>query len=319
MRPEIIHLRPSFVRITVLPALLLMSLACQTGLPRPARTSQRSQTNLPKPDHIVIVIEENHGFDEIINSSAAPYINQLVGQGGLLTNFHALYHPSQPNYIDLFSGGNQGVTGDSCPAGPFSVPSLGGSLLKANLTFMGYAEDLPVVGSTACSAPPVNCQLGTPECIYARKHCPWIDFSDVPPTLSVPLTQFPADFSQLPTVSFVIPNLNDDMHNGSIQQADAWLKLSLDAYIQWAKSNNSLFILTWDENQLQGVEPHTTKPPQNQIATLLVGAMVTPGSTSGTPYTHHDLLRTIEDMYGLPLLGGSQNASDITGIWQAGN
>lgn len=319
MRTELIHLRRSLIQIAPLLALLPVTLACQTTQPRQPRTSLPSQvqTNLPRPDHIVIVIEENHGYDQIFGSEASqvPYIHQLAQQGALLTNFHALFHPSQPNYINLFSGSNQGVVvDDSCPVGPFPA-SLGGSLLKAKLTFMGYAEDLPAAGSVDCSAPPPGCQLGDSSCIYARKHCPWIDFADVSSTLSVPFTQFPTDFTRLPTVSFVIPNLNNDMHNGTPQQADTWLQKNLDTYIQWARSNNSLFILTWDEDE-NDHGPTPTLPPLNQIPTLLVGAMVTPGSTSNTVYTHHDLLRTIEDMYGLPLLGYSQGASDITGIWQ---
>ncbi|HEV7503888.1 MAG TPA: alkaline phosphatase family protein [Thermoanaerobaculia bacterium] len=290
----------SLVRIA-LPMLLLASPPCR------AQNPVQTQTGLPQPDHIVIVIEENHGFKQILGpggGKAAPYMNQLAEQGALLTNYYSLHHPSQPNYIVIFSGHENHVTEDSCLPKRLSAPSLGGSLLAANLTFTGYAEDLPS---------PLQCEIG----FFARRHCPWTDFRDVPANLSVPFSQFPTDFTQLPTVSFVIPNLNHDMHDGTIKQADAWLRKNLDAYIQWAKSHNSLFILTWDENQWEGSEPVNTKPPQNQIGTVLVGAMVTPGSTNDTTYNPHDLLRTIEDMYGLPLIGLTPGASDIVGIWQA--
>ncbi len=70
---------------------------------------------VPRPDHVVIVIEENHSYSEIIGSSSAPYINSLAAQGALFTQSYAITHPSQPNYLDLFSGSNQGVTDDSCP------------------------------------------------------------------------------------------------------------------------------------------------------------------------------------------------------------
>src|SRR5215475_2202688 len=101
---------------------------------------------VPRPDHVVIVIEENHSYSEIIGSFAAPYINSLVAQGALFTQSYAITHPSQPNYLDIFSGFNQGVTNDSCPH-YFATDNLGLYLLNASLSFAGYSEDLPSIGS----------------------------------------------------------------------------------------------------------------------------------------------------------------------------
>src|SRR6476646_9590921 len=101
---------------------------------------------LPRPDHIVIVVEENHSFEQIVGSASAPYINSLAASGALFTNAHAVEHPSQPNYLDLFSGSNQGVTSDACPQS-FSTPNLASELISKGLTFGGYAEDLPDTGS----------------------------------------------------------------------------------------------------------------------------------------------------------------------------
>src|SRR5262245_57648456 len=72
-------------------------------------TRELLSAGLPRPDHVVIVIEENHSFSQIIGSPAAPYINSLAQQGALFTQSFATTHPSQPNYIQLFSGGTQGV------------------------------------------------------------------------------------------------------------------------------------------------------------------------------------------------------------------
>jgi hypothetical protein len=156
----------------------------------------------------------------------------------------------------------------------------------------------------------------------------------VPASASLNFSSFPtngAGFANLPTVALVIPNLLHDMHSvesghedipQEVRNGDAWLKSKLDAYVQWAKTHNSLLIVTWDEDASTYTYPQkksqqiTTKPPQNHIATILVGAMIEPGATSNQPYTHYDLLRTIEDMYGLPLLGGSKQAKDIAGIWK---
>src|SRR5205814_3846666 len=72
---------------------------------------------LPRPDHVVLVMMENHNYNEIIGSSSAPYINStLAAQGALMTNSFAIEHPSEPNYLDIFSGSNQGVTNDTFPA-----------------------------------------------------------------------------------------------------------------------------------------------------------------------------------------------------------
>jgi hypothetical protein len=252
---------------------------------------------LPQPAHVVLVIEENHGFSEIIGSPAAPYINSLAQQGALMTNSFALTHPSQPNYLDLFSGSNQGVTDDSVPH-TFSTPNLASELLAAGYSFGAYSESLPFVGFTGGTSP---------NGLYARKHDPWVNFTNVPASEQMPFDgYFPADFSQLPTVSIVVPNLLNDMHSGSIQQGDAWLQSHLDGYVQWARANNSLLIVTWDEDDSTG---------SNRIATIFVGPMVTPGQYGG-PINHFNVLRTLEDIYNLPYAGASAYAAPIATIWR---
>ncbi|MCQ4081634.1 alkaline phosphatase family protein [Streptomyces sp. RB6PN25] len=252
--------------------------------------------SVPTPDHIIVVIEENHAYDQIIGSSQAPYINSLASGGANLTNMTAETHPSQPNYYDLFSGDTQGITDDSCITPGFSsAANLGSELIAAGKTWTSYNETLPSQGSTVCTSG-----------LYAQKHNPWFGFSNVPTSTADTFKQFPTDYSQLPPVSFVVPNLDDDMHDGTVQQGDTWLKNNLGAYATWAQTHNSLLVVTWDEDD------DTTA---NQIPTVLYGQPVTPGSSSSTAYNHFDLLRTIEDMEGLPAAGASSSASDVTGIW----
>src|SRR5207302_10131941 len=97
---------------------------------------------------------ENHSFNEIIGNANAPYINNvLAANGALLTNHHAIEHPSQPNYLDLFSGSDQGNHDDAIPVGiPFSSPNLGALVLATGLTFTTYSESLPSVGFNGDSA-----------------------------------------------------------------------------------------------------------------------------------------------------------------------
>ena len=267
----------------------------------PGNMVATATTTLPRPDHVVIVMEENHAYSQIIGSSSAPYINALAQQGALFTNSSAITHPSQPNYVALFSGSTQGLTDDSCPQS-FAGPDLGSQLLGAGLSFTGYSEDLPSTGSTVCTAPSWN--FWAPP--YARKHAPWTDFTDVPASSNQPFTSFTSDYSTLPTVSFVIPNLQDDMHSGSIQQGDSWLQSQINGYAQWAQTHNSLLIVTWDEDDSNS---------GNHIATIFTGANVKPGHYNEA-INHYTVLRTLEVLYGLAAINNSGSVSPITDVWQ---
>ena len=215
--------------------------------------------------HIVVVVEENHGYDDIIGNPDAAFINSLAAQGTLFTNFYAVTHPSQPNYLAMFSGSTQGVTDDGAHFFP-TTPTLAGELQQAGYSFTGYAE----TGST-------------PE------HNPWQSFGDSQ-SMGQNFSQFPTDFSQLPTVSFVSPNVLNDMHDGTVAQGDQWLSNNLGAYADWAKANDSLLVVTFDENDGIG---------GNQIATIAVGADVQAWQNS--QYLDlYSLPHTIEGLLGLP-------------------
>jgi len=251
---------------------------------------------LPTPAHIVVVVEENRSAADIIGNQSAPYLNALAGSGALMTQSYAETHPSEPNYLALFAGNTFGLASDACPVNAGAAPNLASELLLAGDTFMGFAEDLPGVGSTTCSAGK-----------YARKHAPWVNFSNVPTANSVPFSAFPppSDYGRLPTVSFVIPNLDNDMHDGSIAQGDTWLSNNVSAYANWARANNSLLLITWDEDDNSG---------NNQIPTIIVGANVLPGAYAET-ISHYNVLSTIEQMYGLPKSGNAATAPAIGDIW----
>lgn len=253
-----------------------------------------SAASLPSPAHIIVVMEENHSYSEIIGSPDAPYINSLAAEGASFTNFHAITHPSQPNYLALFSGSTQGITDDSCPHS-FSAANLASELIAAKKTFSGYSEGLPSTGSEVCTSGE-----------YARKHVPWTDFTNVPTTDNVPFSKFPSNYANLPKISWVIPNLLDDMHDGTIQEADSWLQTHLAGYLAWAQNNNSLLIVTWDEND---------GTAGNQIPTIFVGPMVKPGQYK-EDVSHYNLLRTLEAIYGLPYAGNSNSVTTITDVWQ---
>lgn len=263
-----------------------------------------AQTSVPRPDHVVILIMENHGYEDIIGNASAPFINSLAQENASLTASYALIHPSQPNYLMLFSGSSQGVVNDNVPAGiPWSAPNLGASLIQSGYTFRAYSDGLPSVGFT-----------GSSSGAYQRKHAPWANWqgsntNGLSSSKHRPFTDFPSNFNQLPTVSFVVPDQNHDMHDGTVAQGDAWVETNLSAYITWAKTHNSLFILTFDEDDGNNL---------NHITTVFAGEMVEPGSYS-TAYNHYDVLRTIEDMYELPYAGNSATANTIQEVWKTEN
>jgi hypothetical protein len=264
--------------------------------------SSIAQNSIPHPDHVVVLIMENHGYEDIIGNANAPFINSLAQENALLNSSFGLIHPSQPNYLMLFSGSGQGVTNDNTPAGiPFTTANIGASLIQSGLTFKAFSDGLPSVGFTGSSS-------GS----YRRKHAPWANWqgtgtNGISSTKHRPFTDFPTNYSQLPTVSFVVPDQSHDMHDGTIAEGDAWVETNMSAYITWAKTHNSLFILTFDEDDGNNL---------NHIVTIFAGEMVEPGTYS-TGCNHYDVLRTMEEMYDLPYAGNSATATAITSVWKS--
>ena len=260
-----------------------------TGQARPAS----GQAQIPRYSHIVVVIEENHSYSKIIGNSTAPYINSLASRGALFTRSYGITYPSEPNYLALLAGSTFGLTSDSCPH-RFSAANLGSELLAAGLSYKSYSESMPKQGY-------LGCKSGE----YARKHNPATDFTNLPGKVNKTFAQFPSSYARLPKVSFVDPNLLDDMHSASVARGDSWLQANIGGYANWAQAHNSLLILTWDTDN---------KKAGNHIATIFVGTHIVPGQYSET-INHYNVLRTIEQAYGLPYAGQSASAAPITDVF----
>ena len=259
----------------------------------PACISCVPLTPPPRYDHLVVVVEENHSASQVIGD---PYLSDLASRGACLKRCFGITHPSQPNYLALFSGSMQGVlTNDMYD---ITAPNLATSLFAEGLTFTGYCEGLPVVGSRV--------ELDGP---YVRRHNPWANFRNVPDASNRPFSDFPTDFNLLPTVSFVVPNLDNDMHDGTVAAGTAWLQTNLDGYARWAVDHNSLLVVTFDE--CDPAEPAASTP----IATIIVGAGVKVG-TYTAPVNLYSILRLIEAIFSLPLLDQEAFANRIAGIWE---
>jgi phosphatidylinositol-3-phosphatase len=252
---------------------------------------------LPRPDHVVVVIEENRSYGQIMDKrNINSYIHALAKRGVLFTQSYGVTHPSQPNYLALFSGATHGITNNACP-NTFDSDNLATRLLDSGLSFASFSESLPEVGDDTCVSG-----------AYHRKHNPASNWQGtrLAAELNKRFVDFPQDYSKLPTISFVIPDQDNDMHDGSFEVADDWLKTRIAPYVDWAMEHNSLLILTWDEDHYQA---------DNHIVTILVGPMVKEGK-SAQRINHYSVLRTILDFYGLPALGESRDVEAINGVWE---
>ena len=269
--------------------------------------------SVPRFNHVVVVILENHSPGDIYGSSSAPYINNtLIAQGVKFTNSTTPpgQHPSQPNYITLIAGDNLGVTSDTCPIS-LTGSNLAQQLIDTGLSFAQYSEDLPAVGDTSCSAA---------SGAYVRWHNAVADYASLPITTNLPFSQFATDLSNgdLPTVSFLIPNVCNDMEGeftlcnsaftNLVQLGDTWLNNNIAAFLAAPIARNSLLIVTWDEGS-------GSFNPSDQIPTIFAGAHIQHGFVSNVAITHYNVLRTLEDMYALVPLRNAAVIAPITDVW----
>ncbi len=294
----------------------LLSLPALAALACLSFVNYKPAPAIPTYKHVIVVVEENHNYDALIGSPNSPYISWLSEHGALFTDSHGVTHPSQANYIALFSGGLQGVVADECLEGKiFTTPNLGAALINKGFTFKGFAQTMPSVGFLPCY---YKTSTLTGQALYGRKHCPWVNWqgkgpNNFPASLSQPMTAFPSDYNKLPTLAFVIPDMDNDMHNigapggaAAIQRGDKWLKANIAKYAEWAKTHDSLLIVTFDEDD--------SRTSANQIPTIFYGAHVKTGKYS-EHITHYNVLHTIEAMFKLPA-DDKQSAGVINDVWE---
>lgn len=259
-------------------ALAALQLACGGGT-----TGVQTQTPAGALTftHVVLVVEENHSYSEVIGNSSMPYFNSLASQYGLAAQYFANGHPSIPNYFMLTTGLTE--TFDDNFSGTVNDDNIVRELVKAGKTWKSYAESLPSPG-----------YLGSDSGLYLRHHNPFTYLSDVQNNSSqatniVPFTQFGADLANdvLPQYSFIVPNIMDDAHNGTLAQADAWLETNIAPLISNPSFQSSgLLIITFDEG-----DESDTNHGGGQIATLIISPAAKKGFQSRTFYQHQSTLR----------------------------
>jgi hypothetical protein len=238
--------------------------------------------------HVVWIVFENKSYDEIVGSSAAPYVNSLAAGCGLATSYSAVAHPSLPNYLALTSGGTQGVTDDEPP----STHPIAADSIFAQLGGRWNARN---------ESMPSNCDLGDAY-PYAVKHNPAAYYTAIRGDCATLDT--PGGVAADAAFTFVTPNLCDDMHDCSVAAGDQWLAANLPPLLAsrtYADGGTVVFV-TWDEDDSTGA---------NRVATLVVSPYTVPGARSATAFTHYSLLRTTEELLGLGCLGSACTASSM--------
>ncbi len=243
---------------------------------------------------------ENKEYGSIVGSADAPFINSLVAQYGLATNYDAVAHPSEPNYVALFSGSTQGVTDDGVHA--LSATNLADQLDANGRSWRVFAENAPLGCFTGATA------SGGPDGAgwYARKHEPAISFNDIAsdPTRCARITDFGHFDPAAADFELIVPNLCHDMHDCSVATGDAFLREFVPTITGTAEFADSVLFITWDEGT-------TGTGGGGHDATLVVSPLVSAGARSDIAHTHYSLLRTIEDAWGLGCLGESCAANDL--------
>ncbi|MCA1695923.1 MAG: alkaline phosphatase family protein, partial [Actinobacteria bacterium] len=254
--------------------------------------------------HVAVIMLENRGYGPTLGTcSSDPYFCSLANSYASMTNWHGVTHPSLPNYLAFDSGSTQGCTTDGC-AGGLTGPDLGGQLSGKGIGWVAYMESMPY-----------SCYSGGSYGYYAKKHNPFLFFNDVvnnncaahdvpyPGASSMIST---LDSASAPSFVWITPNLVNDMHDGTVQQGDAWLQANVDPILHstwFTSSASSTVMITMDEG-----DTGTT----NQIPMVVISNHAKGYGPVSTGGNHYGALRSIEETYGLSLLGGASNGTSLS-------
>ncbi len=239
--------------------------------------------------HVVIVMEENQGYPTVVgNTTDWPNLNSLIANGALPTNYYANTHPSIGNYFMLTTG--QILTNDDTSTTVWNVDNMARRMLASGISFKVYAEGI------------TQGYVGGDTGLYLIRHNPFAMLSDVASNAQVanaviwPFSQFASDLASdtLPEFSFIVPDVDDDAHNGTPLQADTWLQTNVVAplsnYSAFASGGDGILIVGFDE----AADTDTTNGG-GHVSPVFWGPNVKVGytQTSTTLYQHQSLLRTV--------------------------
>ncbi|MDQ2961384.1 MAG: alkaline phosphatase family protein [Candidatus Dormibacteraeota bacterium] len=310
------HRRLGALAVVVVTGLAVAACGSSPGPPSTATTSTPA-TVPPAPGatstgattpHVMVIMEENRGYAATLGSCASdPYLCSLAATYAGVTTWSGVSHPSAPNYVAFVSGATQGLTSDCTPTscGPFAAPSLGGQLSAAGVPWRAYMESMPSACSTAGSAGD-----------YAEKHNPFLYFTDVrsAPSCATVEQPYPGAAGMVaaltspaaPDFVWISPNLVNDMHDGSVATGDAWLRTNLAPVLtsSWFTGPAATVIVTMDENDAQ------SSPGGGQVPMVVISTTAHGRGHVAANGNHYGTLRSIEEAYGLPLLGAAADPAN---------
>ena len=251
---------------------------------------QTPSAPISQAHHVFVIVMENHSFDEAM---AGSYTASLARKYGVAENYHAIAHPSLPNYLALTSGQTWGVGDDSyhrLPAGA----DLGSQLTKAGVGWRAYMEGLT---SQGCIDSPVP---------YDPGHNPFAFYGGQCPPNVVPLTALSGDLAaDTPRFLWITPDMCHDTHNCAVSVGDEWLRGQVEEITgskAWA--DGGVLFITWDEDDGSA---------DNRVPTLVIA----PGRahrSSQQRYTHYSLLATMEDLLGVGRLANAKDAAAMSDL-----
>ena len=291
--------------VTILVVLFTSSLLVAQATPKQKKLAD------VQVQHVFIVMEENHGWNSVVGNQQMPYLNSLLTSNSVAMGYFANTHPSIGNYFMLTTG--QIITNNDGYNGTVSVDNVVRDLIAGGKTWKEYSESIPYQG-----------YYGGDNGLYAERHNPCSYFSDVRSDQNqqqnlVPFTQLATDIANhtLPNFGFIVPNLNNDAHNGTLAQADAWLQANIPQLLNSPDFNTpggGLLIITFDE-----AETSDNSFGGGHVVWIAVGPDVRQGyppPKSEIPvrlYQHPSTLRFMMRLLGLSSFpGAAATAPDMT-------
>lgn len=257
----------------------------------------------PTPSHVVLIVLENHEYDQVLGNPEAPYLNGLAQRGALATRYYAVAHPSLPNYLALLGGSTFGVT-ENCTGCRARGSNLALQLSRAGISWRAYMEGLPH-----------RCFRGEGAGDYVKRHDPFMYFpsiADVPRRCAqvVPESRLDADLRRrsLPTFAWLSPDLCNDAHDCGVEVADRHLS-KLVPRITRQLGAHGLLIVTFDEGTSEA--GCCGAAGGGHVVTIVVGPGVPRGARLNRPYDHYSLLAALEDRFGLPRLRRARAATAL--------
>jgi hypothetical protein len=261
-------------------------------------------SSVPRFNHVYLIVMENHEYGSIVGNSSAPFINSLISKYGLATNYNAIGHPSEPNYIAMFAGSTLGVTTDG--RYDLGASNLADQIDAAGKSWHVYEQDYPGHCSPASSAKGGVDLVGLAG-YYFRKHDPAISFTDISghPARCSRITSLSSFSPSAANFELIVPNTYNDMHSASVATGDSFLKRFVPLITSSAAFGHSLLVITWDEGS-------TRIGGGGRVATLVVSPLLmSSGIRSSVAHNHYSLLRTIEAGLGLPCLRQTCTSNDL--------